>query len=100
MLLGDNLSYAELYPLLEAAQAQLGRQINSTCYTTTEWTRKHKDSNNLTDLLVAAQTLLIAITKLSYIQYRKKLPNVTKLSTNATKSLLIVSKPLNLFVTN
>lgn len=46
MLLGDNLSYAELYPLLEKVQIKLGRQINPTSYTPMEWARKRKEGNH------------------------------------------------------
>jgi hypothetical protein len=46
MLIGENLSYADLYPVLEGAQAKLGRQINPSCYTLKEWSRKHKEGNN------------------------------------------------------
>jgi hypothetical protein len=46
MLIGNNLNYAELYPLLESAQVKLWRQVNPTYYTIEEWARKHKEANN------------------------------------------------------
>jgi predicted nucleotidyltransferase len=46
MIIGDNISYADLYPLLETAQTTLGRQVNPTCYSPKEWARKHKEKNN------------------------------------------------------
>lgn len=46
MLIGDDLSYAELYTHLESAHEKLGRQINPTFYTPNEWARKHKEGNN------------------------------------------------------
>lgn len=46
MVISDNLTYADLFPLLENAEAQLGRKINPTCYSPSEWTRKRKQSNN------------------------------------------------------
>jgi predicted nucleotidyltransferase len=46
MLLGEGLSYAEIYPLLESAQMKLGRLVNPTCYSKGEWSRKRKEGNN------------------------------------------------------
>ncbi len=46
MLIGEDLSYADLYPLLENSQAKLARQINPTCYSQEEWSRKRDDGNN------------------------------------------------------
>jgi predicted nucleotidyltransferase len=46
MVLSDNITYAELFPLLEKAEAQLGRRVNPTCYSLSEWARKLKQKNN------------------------------------------------------
>ena len=46
MLITDTLSYAELFPLLEQSQAELGREINPTFYSQKEWVRKRKSKNN------------------------------------------------------
>ncbi len=46
MLLGDSLSYADLFPYLEKIEAQLGRHVNPTCYNPNEWARKLKADNN------------------------------------------------------
>jgi len=46
MLISDTLSYAELFPLLEQSQVQLGREINPTFYSEKEWVRKRKSKNN------------------------------------------------------
>lgn len=46
MLIGDDVSYADIYPLLEKAQIRLGRQINPTYYGTKEWCHKLKSGNN------------------------------------------------------
>lgn len=46
MIIGDELSYADLYTQLESAHKKLGRQINPTFYTPKEWAHKHKDGNN------------------------------------------------------
>jgi predicted nucleotidyltransferase len=46
MIIGKNLTYADMFQLLEKAEAQLGRKINPTFYSTSEWLRKNKDGNN------------------------------------------------------
>ena len=46
MLVSDNLTYADLFKLLEEAQVQLARQINPTFYTPSEWMRKYQANNN------------------------------------------------------
>lgn len=45
MLVSDNLTYADLFKLLEEAHEKLGRSINPTFYSLSEWKRK-RDSNN------------------------------------------------------
>src|SRR6185295_18110277 len=46
MLICDNLTYADLFKLLEEAEAKLGRPIHPTFHSLTEWTRKHQANNN------------------------------------------------------
>jgi len=46
MLVCDNLTYADLFKLLENAQATLGRPIHPTFYSPAEWTRKHQANNH------------------------------------------------------
>jgi predicted nucleotidyltransferase len=46
MLVSDNLTYADLFQLLEKAEKKLGRPINPTFYSPSEWTRKWKKGNN------------------------------------------------------
>ena len=46
MLISDNLSYAEIFPLLEPCQTQLGREINPTFYSEKEWSQKRDKKNN------------------------------------------------------
>lgn len=45
MIIGENLTYAGMFPLLEKAESQLGRKINPTFYSPSEWLRKNKDGN-------------------------------------------------------
>lgn len=46
MLISDNLTYSEIFKLLESAETKLSRKINPTFYSLSEWTRKHKERNN------------------------------------------------------
>lgn len=46
MLVCDNLTYADLFKLLEEAQVQLRRPIHPTFYSPAEWARKHQANNN------------------------------------------------------
>ena len=46
MLICDNLTYADLFKLLEDSQVTLGRPIHPTFYSQTEWTRKIQANNN------------------------------------------------------
>lgn len=46
MLISNTLSYAEIFPLLESCQAQLGRDLNPTFYSEKEWLQKRKNKNN------------------------------------------------------
>ncbi len=46
MLIGDNLTYADVFKSLEDAQGKLGRPINPTFYSPAEWTREHQANNN------------------------------------------------------
>jgi predicted nucleotidyltransferase len=46
MIISDKLTYAELFPLLEKAEAQLGRSINPTFHSHSEWSNKYNQGNN------------------------------------------------------
>jgi hypothetical protein len=46
MIIGENLTYADMFQLLEKAELQLGRKINPTFYSPSEWLRKNKDGND------------------------------------------------------
>lgn len=46
MIIGDNLTYADLFKLLERTETQLGRKINPTFYSSSEWVQKYKQANN------------------------------------------------------
>jgi len=46
LLIGDDLTYAEVFQLLEVAEIELGRKINPTFYSPREWIRKLDEDNN------------------------------------------------------
>ena len=60
MLVCDNLTYADLFNLLEEAQVKLGRPIHPTFYSPAEWKRKYQANNNfLTQLIKQPKIFLI-----------------------------------------
>ena len=60
MLVCDDLTYADLFKLLEEAQIKLGRPIHPTFYSPAEWTRKYQANNNfLTQLVKQPKIFLI-----------------------------------------
>jgi predicted nucleotidyltransferase len=52
MLVCDNLTYADLFKLLEEAQVKLSRPIHPTFYSPAEWTRKYQANNNFLAQLI------------------------------------------------
>jgi len=46
MIISDELDYADVFSPIEMAEKQMGRPINPTCYSTGDWTKKIKSSNN------------------------------------------------------
>ena len=52
MVIGNDISYADLFLLLEKAQAKLGRQVHPTSYTLEEWARKYKEGNNFINQII------------------------------------------------
>jgi predicted nucleotidyltransferase len=46
MIIGNDLIYADMFELLEKTELQLGRKINPTFYSPSEWERKKNVGNN------------------------------------------------------
>jgi predicted nucleotidyltransferase len=46
MIIGNDLTYADIFHSLEKAEMQLRRKINPTFYTVSEWSRKTNEGNN------------------------------------------------------
>ncbi len=45
MIIGESLSYADVYPLLTDAEAAVGRRISPTLYSPAEWQRRLDEAN-------------------------------------------------------
>lgn len=45
MIISDSLAYADLFPMLTEPEAQLGRPINPTVYSRTEWQQRMYEGN-------------------------------------------------------
>jgi predicted nucleotidyltransferase len=60
MIISDTLTYADIFPLLEKAEAQLARPINPSIYSTSEWKQKRdKGSAFVTRVLAQPKIYLI-----------------------------------------
>jgi predicted nucleotidyltransferase len=60
MLICENLTYADLFTLLEEAQIKLARPIHPTLYSPSEWTQKYQANNNfLTQIVKQPKIFLI-----------------------------------------
>ncbi len=68
MLISDNLTYADLFKLLEEAQTQLGRSIHPTFYSSSEWVRKKKASNHFVEQVMKQPKIFLIGTEDELIQ--------------------------------
>ena len=60
LIISDNLSYSELFPLLEESSLRIGREINPTFYSDKEWVQKIKKKNNfVTNMLKQPKIFII-----------------------------------------
>jgi predicted nucleotidyltransferase len=57
MLIGKNLSLAKVLELLVPLEAQLGRKINPTCYTPTEFKRRRAEPDSFVNRVLAQPIL-------------------------------------------
>ncbi|TAK79138.1 MAG: transcriptional regulator [Gammaproteobacteria bacterium] len=71
MLVSDNLTYAELFQLLENAEAHLGRSINPTFYSPTEWARKLKEGNHFLTQIIKQPKIFLIGTEDDFTQFGK-----------------------------
>lgn len=52
MLIGDALTYADIFQVLKHAESTLGRKINPTFYSQKEWLKKFKEGNNFINQII------------------------------------------------
>lgn len=48
MLIGDDLTYIDIFDVLKDTEISLGHKINPSCYTALEWAKKYKKGNHFT----------------------------------------------------
>jgi predicted nucleotidyltransferase len=46
MLIGDDLTYVDIFKMLKEAEISLGHKINPSCYTPLEWKQKYRKENH------------------------------------------------------
>lgn len=60
LLISNDISYVDVYPLLIKAEKKLGRKINPSCYSRTEWHRKYTAKNHfITEITKQPKIFLI-----------------------------------------
>lgn len=60
MLIAENLTYADLFKLIEDTQLQLGRKIHPTFYSIPEWSKKlHANNNFLIQVIKQPKIFLV-----------------------------------------
>lgn len=68
MLISDNLTYADLFKLLEEAQACLGRTIHPTFYSPAEWKRKRESNNHFLNQIMTQPKIFLMGTENELVQ--------------------------------
>lgn len=68
MLISDNLTYADLFKLLEEAQTHLGRSIHPTFYSLSEWKRKKESNNHFLSQVMAQPKIFLIGTEDELVQ--------------------------------
>ncbi len=68
MLIGDNLTYADLFKLLEDAQTQLSRSIHPTIYSLSDW--KRKINNHFLSQVIAQPKIFLIGTENELAQFK------------------------------
>lgn len=59
MLISEGLGYADVFETLQAAETRLGRPVNPTIYTPSEWTEKVKSSSGFAAKVAARPKLFL-----------------------------------------
>jgi predicted nucleotidyltransferase len=59
MLIGEGVSYAEIYEALQAVESSLGRPVNPTVFSMAEWSRKREESQSFVAKVAARPKLFL-----------------------------------------
>lgn len=59
MLIGDDLTYAEIFKLIENAEKILNRKISPTFYTPQEWIRKRKEGSHFINQVIEQPKIFV-----------------------------------------
>jgi hypothetical protein len=59
MLIGDNLAYGEVMECLAEVEAEIGRDINPTIYTTEQFEKRVKEEHSFTTRVLEQPKLMI-----------------------------------------
>jgi predicted nucleotidyltransferase len=59
MIIGDHLTYADLFKFLEKAESILSRKINPTFYSPKEWSQKRHQENNFIVKVISQPKIFI-----------------------------------------
>ena len=59
LVVGDRLTVGEILPLVIDAEAALGRKVNPTCYTVSEFERRRAEPDSFVNRVLAQPTLLL-----------------------------------------
>lgn len=59
MIIGENLTYADMFQLLEKTEATLGRKINPTFYSPAVWLRKSNEGNHFVKKILKQPKLFL-----------------------------------------
>jgi predicted nucleotidyltransferase len=70
MIISDNITYAELFPLLEKAETKISRPINPAFYSPHEWIKKHKEKNNFICQVIKKPKIFLLGTEDELAQFR------------------------------
>lgn len=71
MLIGKDLTYADVFELLEKAESQLGRKINPTFYSPSDWSRKYNEDNHFITKVVKQPKIYLIGTEDELTKFRK-----------------------------
>lgn len=75
MLIGKDLTYADVFKLLEKAESQLGRKINPTFYSPADWLHKYNEDNNFINKVIKQPKIYLIGTEDELAKLRKSSKN-------------------------